>query len=192
MKTLGLIASIICSTLLGCVEHAPAQSTTTNTTPTVASLAVPFSLDMLTNMPMATNVSQSTFGVNAGVLVKNGNLENFVAADCYVKTNWIFTGEIQNAPISSVVDSWNLAGGYRKAWQNADLSLQVAAQRNLSADAVNKPSWQGALEIKAAWQPLSGTRILTTLEFDLLTASHGSFFNSSPQTVLKAGMGLRF
>lgn len=136
----------------------------------------PFSFDQLTNLPSADTFQSASFGVGSGLILKRANVENNIKFDFYYKTNWMFSGEIQNGPVSTVIDAFSLHAGYRKAWASSEFYAQGGGRRNWVSDAGQKPSFQGLLDLGFAYRPFTGGRFMINPELRVLTPSHGSVF----------------
>lgn len=162
----------------------PTFAQTTNTIP------VPLNLDVLTNLPSITNFSAATIGLETSAAVENGQVANYIKGDFYIHTNWMISGEIQNAPVSTVLDSASLYFGYRKTWSNAELYAQVGGRRVFTTDAT-KPCWRGALLLGTSWYPITGGRFALTASTAFLTAA-GNPFNQTPGWEVRAGAKLCF
>lgn len=174
-----LIAALALLTLLALPAFAQ-----TNTIP------VPLNLDVLTNLPNTTNFSAATIGLETGVAVENGQVANYIKGDFYIRTNWMISGEIQNAPVSTVLDSASLYFGYRKQWSNAELYAQIGARRVFTTDAT-APCWRGAVLLGTSWYPITGGKFALTASTAFLTAA-GNPFNQTPGWEVRAGAKLCF
>lgn len=196
MKLKSKILSIITLTMISlCSLPALAQTAedSTNSTPVVA-VPPPFlSFNWITNIPTATNFQVATIGVGVGVLERAGNFENYIKGDIYIRTNWMVSAEIQNSPSASVVDSFGIYAGYRKAWPNAELSLSLGPRRTFTTDATGThPNWQGVLLIEGAWLPMTGGKFMLTGGLELATSQHGDVFNERPSMGFRLGTKLLF
>lgn len=187
LATLLLVGSLS----LAVMPPAKAQTNPPPEPPSVPSLNMPFSLDLLTNIPSTTNFASATLGLETGIATKNGNVANFIKADYYLKTNWMISGEIQNAPVSTVIDSLSLYAGYRKAWSNAEIYAQAGIRRTWST-ASEPPSWQGGLLFGASWFPMTGGKVALTISDGITTSARGHPFASSPGNEFRAGAKLLF
>lgn len=184
-KILSLILALSCFT---------AVAQTTNNIP--QSIATPpsfLSMDFLTNLPTATNFQTAKIGIGIGVLERSGEFENFIKADLYVKTNWLFSAEIQNSPSDTIVDSFALYGGYRKAWPNAELAIELGPRKTFTTDATGThPNWQGVMLLDAAWLPMTGGKFMLTAGLEFATSQRGNIFNERPSMAVRIGTKLLF
>lgn len=161
-------------------------SAQTNVTP---SLGIPTLLDALTNIPVVTNFTMASVGVDTGATLRNGNLENYFKLDYYSHTNFVISAEIQNAPVASVIDAGSIYLGYRKAWANADMYFLGGVRKNWG-DKEN--AFQGVIGAGVSYIPMTGGVMPITVELFSLTSPHGSVFKTSPQLELRIGTSLKF
>lgn len=137
-------------------------------------------LDFMTNLPLQGDLTKAQFGIGAGMLLKNGTVENETKLDVYFKTNWVASASEQNAPAGSVIDSFSVHFGYRKAYPNAEVMAQILGRKNFGtlslANAFTPASWQGGVSLDANWLPISGGKVFAGTSFKFLTASQGNVF----------------
>lgn len=173
-KRIAIIASIL---VLGCSLRA--QSTNP---PALPNLNVNF----LTNLPAASNFTAASFGVSAGLIDKNGQVENLLKVDYYPKANYILSLEIQNGPASSVLDSGSFWAGVRKPWTSADIYTQLGVRRTWETGATGtRPSFQGGWLLGAGWVPMDGSHLNFNCELAFLTSPVGNTWKQAPQAEIR-------
>ena len=156
-------------------------------------LSIPVNLDFLTNIPTTTNYQTAVAAVEVGALLKNGQVENMLKVDGYYKTNWIVSLEIQNAPVATVIDSFTLYGGYRKAWVNAEVYAELGCRRTFTTTSYGGvPSWQGVALLGASWVPMTGGKWSLFAEGAATTAPTGDIFSTAPGAEMRGGVKLHF
>jgi len=170
--------------LLGCGGVA-ARAQTAPPAPVLGNLPVPISLDALSNLPIVTNFSAMTFGIETGVATKNGQVANFIKGDWYYRTNWMTSAEIQNAPVATVLNNAAVYFGYRKVYNNAEIYGQLGGRRTFST-ASERPSFQGGALLGASWYPMTGGRFAITASVFFGTDPSKPLGNS-PNTEIRAG-----
>lgn len=164
----------------------------TNDAPPSLPLAIPgINLNFLTNIPTVTNFAAMTLGLETGIATENSEVANYIKGDFYFKTNWMVSGEIQNAPVSTILNSGSVYFGYRKVWANAEVYAQGAFRRTFSKSAV-PPSWQGGALFGASWFPMTGGHVAATASFALLTSPNGNAFGERPNLEVRVGGKLGF
>jgi len=169
-----------------------ADTTLISGVPSLPSLTLPFNLDVLTNLPTTTNFATASLGLETGVLVKSGGTENYVKGDYYFRTNWMASGEIQNAPVSVALDSASFYFGYRKVWANAELYGQAGGRYTWASAAGTKSCFQGALLGGLSYIPMTGGKVSINLESVFLTSDTGNVFKSSPKWEIRGGPKILF
>jgi hypothetical protein len=190
-------ASLALGVVMGCQE-CPAQTATNTppaTAPQIPAVPVgPLNFNWLTNIPTVHDLTQAKLGLGFGALLKNGNVENSLKGDYFFRTNWMFGAELQNAPVSPVVDSVTAYPlGYRfLARQNYDLYAQAGARRTWSSGAGNTESWQGVAVLGGTWLPVDGGNFFLFCEGRLLNSTTSRPFSSPPAGEAVAGFKLLF
>jgi hypothetical protein len=154
---------------------------------TVDSLPIPISLNFMTNIPTVTNFASATIGLETGVATQSGSTANYIKGDVYFKTNFMASVEIQNAPVSTVLESASVYFGYRKVYSNAELYAQLGGRRTITVT----PSWQGGLLIGASWYPITGGKVAITASSAFWSSASGAF-KSAPSWELRAGVKMLF
>lgn len=149
-------------------------------------------LDMLTNLPGQSDFTQARISVEAGALMHNGALENELLGQFYVRTNWLVGFGIENAPVSTILDSVQLGVGYRGAWPAGDISLQLGGKRTWGALAGVKASFQAYARFEASWVATTNGRLCPYVALTVLTPQSGSVFNQRPAGEASAGFRLNF
>jgi hypothetical protein len=164
------------------VSSLPSVAETPDPTPLPAAGFI--NLDFLTNIPTAGSYLDSRFAVGAGVLLRNGSVENELKADCYFRTNWVLSAAIQNAPSATVVDSFTVFAGYRKAWAGAEVYGQALVRRTWALNAGDRPGYQAGALLGASWTPMSGGHFSLGTEARLLTSPNGPALGTRPAAEL--------
>lgn len=149
-------------------------------------------LDLLTNIPGQSDFRAATLSIEVGALMHNGALENELLTSYYIKTNYVITAGIENAPVSTILDSIQLGVGYRKVWASGDISLTLGAKRTWGAIAGVKASFQGYARVEASWVATQNGRLCPYVALTVLTPQSGPVFTQRPAGEASAGFRLNF
>lgn len=178
--------------MLALVSAFAATAQTTNSTPTQAPFAIPgINLNFLTNIPTVQDFTKMKIGLETGVASQNSVVANYIKGDYYLGTNWMLSGEIQNAPVSTTIESASIYAGYRKVWANAELYTEVGARRNFAGDGDVIPSYQSGALFGASWIPMTGGNMALTASLGVWTSPNAAF-SQKPNTEIRGGFKVGF